>query len=101
MPLLITIYIVGYKTGYKFNPKKRLTFYNQTGKRWCKVNGNPQSRQAKRNQSENYMGSNDPKDYRKTASGYPYYGAHNKLIHVNRKARQLPNLGQNLPGPGK
>lgn len=74
-----------------------MTFYNQTGKRWCKAG----SRQAKRNQSENYTDSQDPADYRKTASGYPYYGAHNKLIHVNRKARQLPNLGQNLPGPGK
>lgn len=59
------------------------------------------SRQAKRNQSENYADSADNNDYRKTTNGYPYYGANHKLIHVNKKARQLPSLGQQSSGIGK
>lgn len=39
-----------YGTQMQFNPKKRLTLYDQNGKRWWDFG----SRQAKRQQSHNY-----------------------------------------------
>ena len=75
-----------YGTQLHFNPKKRLTLYDQNGKRRFDFG----SRQAKRQQSQNHQKYNN---YRVgTTDGYPYYGTRHKFIKVNRKARQLPQL---------
>jgi len=58
-----------WETQAQFNPKKRLTLYDQSGKRWWKIG----SRQSKRHQSENYV------DRRNSNQNKP---------------RQLPQLGQ-------
>lgn len=72
-----------YGTQMQFNPKKRLTLYDQNGKRWKDFG----SRQSKRQQSHNNN------HYRiGTTDSYPYYGIKQKFIKVNRKARQLPQL---------
>lgn len=64
---------------------KRLTLYDQNGKRWNEFG----SRQSKRQQSQNNN------NYRiGTTGGYPYYGIKQKFIQVNRKARQLPKLSK-------
>ena len=66
---------------------KRLTLYDQNGKRWNEFG----SRQSKRQQSQNNN------HYRiGTTGGYPYYGIKQKFIQVNRKARQLPKLCKGL-----
>lgn len=80
-----------WETQTHFNPKKRLTLYDQTGKRWCKIG----SRQSKRHQSENYVDRRNSNNQNKYGNdGYPYYGQNNKFVNLNHKPRQLPQLGQ-------
>lgn len=78
-----------YGTQLQFNPKKRLTLYDQNGRKWHEFG----SRQSKRQQSQNH--------YRiGTTDSHPYYGMkHNKFIKVNRKARQLPHLSKSTFKP--
>lgn len=73
-----------YGTQMQFNPKKRLTLYDQNGKRWADFG----SRQSKRQQSQN----NHHNNRIGTTDSYPYYGVKQKFVKVNRKARQLPQL---------
>lgn len=76
-----------YGTQMQFNPKKRLTLYDQNGKRWADFG----SRQSKRQQSQNHHHNNRIG----TTDSYPYYGVKQKFVKVNRKARQLPQLCMN------
>ena len=62
---------------------KRLTLYDQNGKRWADFG----SRQSKRQQSQNHQHHRIG-----TTDSYPYYGIKQKFVKVNRKARQLPQL---------
>lgn len=78
------------ETQTHFNPKKRLTLYDQTGKRWCKIG----SRQSKRHQSENYVDRRNSNQNKYGNDGYPYYGQNSKFVQLNQKPRQLPQLGQ-------
>lgn len=78
------------ETQAQFNPKKRLTLYDQTGKRWCKIG----SRQSKRHQSENYVDRRNSNQNKYGNDGYPYTGQKNKFLKLNHKPRQLPQLGQ-------
>jgi hypothetical protein len=79
-----------YGTQLQFNPKKRLTLYDQNGKRRFDFG----SRQAKRQHSQNHQKYGN---YRiGTTDGYPYYGTRQKFVKVNRKARQLPHLSRNI-----
>lgn len=73
-----------YGTQMQFKPKKRLTLYDQNGRRWCDFG----SRHSKRQQSQNH--------YRiGTTDSHPYYGVKQKFVKVNnRKARQLPQLSR-------
>ena len=75
-----------YGTQLNFNPKKRLTLYDQNGKRRYEFG----SRQAKRQQSQNHPKYGNQRVG--TTDSYPYYGTSQKFNKVNRKARQLPHL---------
>lgn len=88
--------VIGIKSSYNiggmcretqpyFNPKKRLTLYDQTGKRWCKIG----SRQSKRHQSENYADRRSS-NYNNTGN-CPYFGTSSKFANMNGKQVQRNN----------
>lgn len=72
-----------YGTQMQFNPKKKITLYDNSGMKWRDMG----SSQAKRQQSHNNH------HYRiGTTDSYPYYGIKQKFVKINRKVRQLPKL---------
>ena len=77
-------------TQTNFNPKKRLTLYNQTDKRWGKI----RSRHSKRHLSENCEDRRNTRQGNKGLNNYPYYGTSTKFMQINNKPRHLPWLGQ-------
>ena len=63
---------------------KRLTLYDQTGKRWWKIG----SRQSKRHQSENYA---DRRSSNYNTGTHPYFGTGSKIASMNGKQLQRNN----------
>lgn len=84
-------------TQANFNPKKRLTLYNQVDKRWGKV----ASRQTKRHLSENWEERRNEYLSNKGFGNYPYYGTSTKFMQMNGKPRQLPWLGEKVSKKAK
>lgn len=76
-----------YGTQMQFNPKKRLTLYDQNGKRWADFGSRQSKRQQSQNHHHNRIGTTD---------SVPYYEIKQKFVKVNRKARQLPQLSMNI-----